>query len=479
MKGTEPLHRSRRAPHQHNKLLTLQAVGDWLCAFVGLSLGYWLRFHTPMRDVGVPAADVSFSLYLPLIVVGSTLLIFTFAYLGLYNWKLILRPRKYSVIVVKGVFFWCFVFLGVSLALKYHPPISRIFVATGTVTILAVFLLWRGGLHYLLQHLNYAHRLVQRVAVLGWNEDAITLMRSIRHNRNHPYESVGLVLPPGEAQDVPDAATPVLGSLAELERLITDHALDILVVTDLDLSKRQLMGVSAMCERLYVDLKMTPSMFQIFVAGLQLQSISGIPILGVEQLRATKPFNQAIKRLVDALGALAGLLFSIPVLPVLALLIKAQSKGPILFKQVRTGRDGVSFTMYKLRSMQTNAEAETGAVWTQKNDDRLIPIGAFMRRWNLDELPQFWNVLKGDMSLVGPRPERPELIETFEKEIDHYNPRHCVRPGMSGWAQVSGLRGNTSLEERIRYDLYYIENWSLMLDFQIMFMTFVNRENAY
>ena len=126
-----------------------------------------------------------------------------------------------------------------------------------------------------------------------------------------------------------------------------------------------------------------------------------------------------------------------------------------------------------------NAEAQTGAVWAVENDPRRLPIGAFMREWNLDELPQFWCVLKGDMSLVGPRPERPELIETFEKEIDHYNPRHTVKPGITGWAQVNGLRGDTSLSERIRYDLYYIENWGFFFDFQIMFMTFFKRENAY
>jgi lipopolysaccharide/colanic/teichoic acid biosynthesis glycosyltransferase len=163
---------------------------------------------------------------------------------------------------------------------------------------------------------------------------------------------------------------------------------------------------------------------------------------------------------------------------VLTVLITRESPGSVIYRQVRTGRNGKPFTIYKLRSMRLDAE-RNGAQWAVANDDRRLKIGAFMREWNLDELPQFWNVLKGDMSLVGPRPERPELIEKFEHEIPHYNPRHTVRPGVTGWAQVNGLRGNTSLVERINYDLYYIENWSVSFDFQIMAKTFIGAKNAY
>jgi lipopolysaccharide/colanic/teichoic acid biosynthesis glycosyltransferase len=150
----------------------------------------------------------------------------------------------------------------------------------------------------------------------------------------------------------------------------------------------------------------------------------------------------------------------------------------VIYRQVRTGRYGRPFTIYKLRSMRLNAEA-SGAQWAVSGDPRRLKVGAFMRENNLDELPQFWNVLVGDMSLVGPRPERPELIRKFEKEIPHYNPRHEVRPGITGWAQVNGLRGNTSLVERIKYDLYYIENWSLWFDLQILLLTFSRNKNAY
>jgi lipopolysaccharide/colanic/teichoic acid biosynthesis glycosyltransferase len=160
-------------------------------------------------------------------------------------------------------------------------------------------------------------------------------------------------------------------------------------------------------------------------------------------------------------------------------LIRRESPGPVFFRQIRCGESGRRFTIYKLRTMRVDAEEETGPVWTSENDPRRTRIGAFLRRHNLDELPQFWNVLKGEMSLVGPRPERPHFVEQFKEDISRYMWRHVSKPGMTGWAQVNGLRGNTSIRERIKYDLYYLENWSLAFDFKILLRTFFSRRNAY
>jgi exopolysaccharide biosynthesis polyprenyl glycosylphosphotransferase len=210
-----------------------------------------------------------------------------------------------------------------------------------------------------------------------------------------------------------------------------------------------------------------------------MQTISGVPILGVETLVSQSLTNQLIKRSTDILGALVGLTLSLPLMVVLAALVKRESPGPAVYRQIRVGLHGKPFTIYKLRSMHLDAETQSGARWAQPQDPRRLKIGAFMREWNLDELPQFWNILIGDMSLVGPRPERPELIAQFAYVIPHYTPRHEMRPGLTGWAQVNGLRGNTSLTERIRYDLYYIENWSFWFDVQILVLTFSHRQNAY
>jgi lipopolysaccharide/colanic/teichoic acid biosynthesis glycosyltransferase len=162
-----------------------------------------------------------------------------------------------------------------------------------------------------------------------------------------------------------------------------------------------------------------------------------------------------------------------------AVLIKRSSPGPVLYGQERCGERGRVFTLYKLRTMRTDAEEQTGPVFTAREDPRVTPVGAFLRRRNLDELPQLWNVLLGQMSLVGPRPERPHFVERFKEDISRYMWRHVSKPGMTGWAQVNGLRGNTSIQERIKYDLYYLENWSLALDFKILAKTFFARENAY
>jgi exopolysaccharide biosynthesis polyprenyl glycosylphosphotransferase len=215
------------------------------------------------------------------------------------------------------------------------------------------------------------------------------------------------------------------------------------------------------------------------IAGLHLETISDVPVLGVAEGPLVDPINRVLKRAVDIVGALVGLAISAPLLGVFGGLVYLESPGPIIYRQTRTGRRGRMFKILKIRSMRLDAEAQGGAQWAKKGDDRRLKIGAFMRATNIDEVPQFWSVLKGEMSLVGPRPERPELIAKFQDEIPHYNARHSVKPGMTGWAQIHGLRGDTDLTERVRYDLYYIENWTLLGDFWIMLKTFQNRQNAY
>ena len=253
----------------------------------------------------------------------------------------------------------------------------------------------------------------------------------------------------------------------------------MLIAARTDTPREQMIRAVEICERTYVEWKIIPSSFQILLSGLRLQSIGRLPVLGVEELAINKLFNRALKRGVDAIGALTGLLVSAPVIALLAILIKRESPGgPVFFRQTRIGTGHRPFTLWKLRSMQPDAAAtDTIHVSTQRDDPRLLQIGAFMRRWNLDELPQYWNVLCSDMSLVGPRPERPHHVDQLSAVIPHYLPRHLVKPGMTGWAQVNGLRGESSITRRIQHDIYYIENWSLWLDLQIIALTFVRWKN--
>ncbi len=472
--------RKRSYPHTQSALLTLLLLGDTLICYLGLTAGYILRFKTSLRQVGIETMAINFELYQPLLWVGTLFLILTFGYLKLYDPRLLLRPHRVTSIVMRGTVFWFVTFLMVSLTLKFEPSVSRIFVAASCLTTFAAMMAWRWIFFWWLSQSAWRQRILQRVVYVGWTDEAHKLAEAIHADRNHPYESSGVIetQPTSTHAEQNHLGIPHLGRVADLDHILNQTLIDIIVIADLDLSKQELMHISTLCERRYVAIKLIPSMFQVFVSNLRMQTISGVPILGVEELPLRSLSNRIAKRSLDIVGALAGLLISMPVMLILALIIKKQSPGPAIYSQVRTGRDGHPFTIYKLRSMKLNAEA-TGAQWAVEGDLRRLPIGAFMREWNLDELPQFWNVLAGDMSLVGPRPERPELIKKFEQEIPHYNPRHEVRPGLTGWAQVNGLRGNTSLVERIRYDLYYIENWSFWFDIQVMILTFFRRKNAY
>ena len=203
-----------------------------------------------------------------------------------------------------------------------------------------------------------------------------------------------------------------------------------------------------------------------------------MPVLGVGKLPLHHAFNNAIKRFNDIIGSVIGLLVFAPLMAVFMAWVYFESPGPVLYRQRRIGLNGKPFDILKIRSMRLDAETPGKIGWTVKDDPRRLKIGTMIRKWNIDELPQFWNVLRGDMSLVGPRPERPELIEDFKEDIPHYNVRHNIKPGVTGWAQVNGLRGDTCLRERVKFDLDYIENWNFLLDFQIMVMTFLSRRGA-
>jgi exopolysaccharide biosynthesis polyprenyl glycosylphosphotransferase len=469
----------RTYPRTQNFLLLLLLIGDSLFAFAGLILGYIVRFETPLRHFGVDPGDITFETYLPLLVLGTLFLVTTFAYLKVYDGRVLLRPHRSSLTITKATCFWFAAFLGVSLALKFEPSVSRIFVAISCLTTLVVVLAWRSLFHAVLQRTQIRDRIAQRVILIGWSKEAEQLLRAINGDNNHPYVITGFVATRPEHQDEANRpGCPLLGRFQDLAGLLQNAHIDIVIVTDFGLNSDQLLTVSDLCERFYVQFKILPSFFRIFVSSLRLQTISGVPVLGVEELKVLSVLNAAAKRVVDIFGALVGLAISAPIMLVLAILIRRESRGPVIYRQIRTGRHGRPFTIYKLRSMRLDAE-KSGAQWAVSGDPRRLKIGAFMREWNLDELPQFWNVLIGDMSLVGPRPERPELIQKFEREIPHYNPRHAVRPGVTGWAQVNGLRGNTSLVDRIKYDLYYIENWSFWFDLQIMLQTFTENKNAY
>lgn len=420
--------------------------------------------------------------YQPVLLLGVLFLMIGFFQQRIYDWKLLLRPRKLLPLTLRAISFWFLVYLCTSVVLKFEPQISRIFMfyAWGSVAVLVVG--WKWAFTSLLRSSGRNEQLAQRVVVLGWTEEAAELTDAIHGDDSHPYRVGGWIRTNagGIGCQAAPSEFPELGSLPNLERLFLERRPDILVVADLDLNRDALAQIAKLCEVHYVQLKILPSMFQIFVSGLRLETISGRPLLGIEELPVQRLWAQLVKRVMDIVGALAGLIVAAPVMAVLAYLIRKEDPGPIFFRQERIGIEHEPFQMLKLRSMKIGSEnSDHLNQSTLRVDPRVLSVGAFMRRWNLDELPQFWNVLRGQMSLVGPRPERTYHANKLSAEIQHYNYRHKVKPGITGWAQIHGLRGDTDLSERIQYDCYYIENWSVWMDLYCLVMTFFKRDNAY
>ncbi len=458
-------------------------AGDTVATFAGLALSYWLRYASPLARLGLAVPEATFARYLPLLLVGVALLVGAFAQFGLYDSRLLLRRYQSLNAILKGAAFWLFAYLGVWLLSKLDPPISRLFALIAFACVVLLLSAWRTLALAIVARGPLLARLRRRAVLLGWNDDARTLAGEIQRDPSHPFALAGVVTLGGDTSAFAHAAPArprELGHLADLDTILARESVDLVILTRLDLPPEQLRRIMEACERAYVEWKAVPGAFDIFLSGLRLQTIGRVPVLGVEELAINRLFNRGLKRGFDLAGALVGLVLATPVVLALAALIKRESPGgPVFFRQTRVGAGHGAFTLWKLRSMTPDAAATDAARQsTARNDPRLLRVGAFIRRWNLDELPQFWNVLRGDMSLVGPRPERPHHVDHLAGTIPHYLPRHLVKPGMTGWAQINGLRGDSDIAARVQHDIYYIENWSIWLDVQIVLLTFVRWRNA-
>lgn len=483
-KGTEALpdHRPDEAkpPYRDkalpDRLVIASLICDALVVTYALLFAYWLRFQSRLAEIGVPEG-LALRNYAGYIGFGALALILMLASRGIYERAALLRYRFVAPQIVRVCLIWAAALVGIALVFKFQPPISRFYVLIAAAITPGMLLSWRWLLHYFLSRPAVATSLRQRVLFVGWNAQSERLARHFAADFSSAYQVVGCLSDPRPRFSRPPSVR-VLGAHGDLLHVLHAHAVDMVILTDIDAVRGDVVGLANTCERELVAFKVIPSYFQILVSGLHLETVGGTPILGVSRLPLDLFANVLLKRAVDIVGSVVGLLLSAPLIIVFGTLVRLESPGAVFYRQRRLGRHGVEFDILKIRSMAPDAEPDGQARWTRRDDPRRLRIGAFMRRWNIDELPQFWNVLTGEMSLVGPRPERPELIREFKHDIPHYNARHNAKPGMTGWAQVNGLRGDTDLAERIKCDLWYLENWSLTLDFQIMFMTFLRRENA-
>jgi exopolysaccharide biosynthesis polyprenyl glycosylphosphotransferase len=317
-----------------------------------------------------------------------------------------------------------------------------------------------------------------RVLIIGSGDVAQTIIAQIRQNPQLGYTIVGAV----NGNDVTSVGgVPIIGGTDQLPALLDEYRVDEVIIALPDATRKELIGLINQCQRGHISVKLYPDLFAYMAGGMSVDELGSIPLLGVRDV-ALRGWKLTLKRSLDVVGALFGLIFLSPFMLLTAILIRLESPGPIFFFQERVGLDGRPFLMIKFRSMRTDAEKHS--VWTVKNDPRVTRIGKWMRRSNWDEIPNLINVLLGHMSLVGPRPEQTKFVQEFRAKIPRYMERHREKSGMTGWAQINGLRGDTSIEERLNFDLWYVEHWSLWLDIKIIIRTVTQTllgksENAY
>nr|WP_296461791.1 undecaprenyl-phosphate glucose phosphotransferase [uncultured Acetatifactor sp.] len=322
---------------------------------------------------------------------------------------------------------------------------------------------------------------LKHILLVGYSRAAEEYIDRLTDNPQWGYVACGILddhIPAGTVYK----GVKVLGRLGNLEVILPENRLDEIAISLSLQDYDHLEGIVATCEKSGVHTKFIPDYNSLIPSRPYTEDLMGLPVINIRYVPLTNTGNIIIKRIVDVCGAVFGMALTSPLMLLAALLIKLTSPGPVIFRQERVGLHNKPFYMYKFRTMERQVPGEEKKAWTVRNDPRVTPVGKFLRRTSLDELPQLFNILRGDMSLVGPRPERPLFVDKFKEEIPRYMVKHQVRPGLTGWAQVNGLRGDTSIRKRIEYDIYYIENWTVWFDLKIILMTFFTgfiNKNAY
>src|SRR5882672_6092128 len=467
---------------RHNRLLVaFHVVSDALLGLSAFIVAYALRFHTGLIPItrGVPPLRQYINV-LPFIVV---LVPVAFQLQGLYRLR---RGRSrvddfFAVFVgsILAVFFGIVATLYVQTYFATSEAKDRGAFEVSQI-VWGIFLVLNVTLTYASRELVrevFERRWragigLKRILIAGSGELGRLVADKILEHRELGYQIVGFVDDRAAGDHLGYRGLPLLGTIEECAEISTREAIDHLYVALPPEQHVQMLKLIETTSREFVDVKVVPDLLQVIALRARLEELDGVPVININDV-PLQGFNSIVKRGIDIVISTISLLVLALPFWLIAALVKLSSTGDVFYRQERMGLDGKPFMIYKFRSMHDDAEAETGPVFASEQDPRRTPLGALLRRSNVDELPQLWNVLRGDMSIVGPRPERPLFVAQFKHKIPQYMLRHKVKAGITGWAQVNGWRGNTSIEKRIEYDLYYIENWSVRLDLKIMWLTLV------
>ncbi|MBD3305190.1 undecaprenyl-phosphate glucose phosphotransferase [candidate division KSB3 bacterium] len=451
----------------HPLILTGLVGSDVIMTSASWLIAYHVRFQTNLIPVtkGIPSFDVYWKLITPILIMWLVI----FHVCGLY------RPRRGHsqadefVSIFQAITFGTVMLITFNFFYRQYSYSRLVFLYFWGINIFAVGIS-RSLLSDLISYARSKGYNLRHILIAGAGNLGQELAR-----KAHTYTELGLHVI-GYVDDDPKKqgktleGTPVLGTLDHVQQIIQQHGVQQLFIALPMTAHARILEILSSVDQECVDVKFIPDLMQYMSLRVGVEELDGIPIVNLRET-PIQGWNSVIKRGFDIVFSILFLILSAPIMAVLAVLIKLSSPGPVLYKQKRMGLDGHVFYMYKFRSMRVDAEQKTGAVWAKKRDARRTKLGTFMRSTSLDEFPQFVNVLKGDMSLVGPRPERPPFVQKFREKIPKYMLRHRVKSGITGWAQINGWRGNTSIEKRIEYDLYYIQNWSLAFDLKILIMT--------
>ena len=457
----------------------LQVVLDALV----IAFSYWLswvaKFMLPFFGK-VEKGALPFVTYMQLLILIVPCYLILYYGCGLYTPKRVQGRRLEFANIAKANLLG---FLSITLVLYMikEMHISRTMLGIFLVINSLLELLERNAIRYVLRKMRKKGYNQKHILLVGYSRAAEEYINRIIENPQWGYTVRGILDDHVEAGTI-YRGIKVVGRIANLPVILPENKLDEIAIT-LGLNEYfRLEEIAALCEKSGVHTKFIPDYHNIIPTKPYTEDLLGLPVVNIRYVPLSNTFNAMVKRLMDVVGSLCCIILFSPIMLAACLGIKLTSPGPLIYRQVRVGLHNRSFEMYKFRSMEVQPETEETKAWTVKNDPRVTGIGKFMRKTSIDELPQLFNVLKGDMSLVGPRPERPFFVEKFREEIPRYMVKHQVRPGMTGWAQVNGYRGDTSIRKRLDCDLYYIENWTLGLDIKILFLTvfrgFVNK-NAY
>ena len=462
-------------------LVASHVLLDGLLAVAAFGLAYAVRFETGFIEA--PKGQPPFAQYLVLMPFIAVLAPLAFNLQGAYRLR---RNRSrvddFFLVLVGTVLLVVIAVLGTLYFQVYYA--SDLAREQGTYEVSRIvwglFGLFNVGLTYasresvrtLIQRRFRAGLGLKRVLVAGTGDLARHVADRLLEHAEFGYQLIGFVDDSAGTDTLGYRGLPLFGSLDDTEETIQRENIDQLYVA-LPLEQHvKMLRLIEVANRECIDIKVVPDLLQFIALRARLEELDGVPIININDI-PLQGLSGAVKRAIDITVSLSALAVLAVPFAVIAAAIRLTSTGSVFYRQERMGLDRRPFVVLKFRSMHEDAERDTGPVWTREDDPRRTPVGAFLRRSNLDELPQLWNVLRGEMSLVGPRPERPFFVEQFKDRVPQYMLRHKVKSGMTGWAQVNGWRGNTSIEKRIEYDLYYIENWSVALDFKILWLTVI------